>query len=165
MADRDRPPAYAVQAAAERLLTDDPDPFDEPRWAALLALVREAVEQLGWGTMTYACDTCPFEWAVWLSLGVEGPPALRKAGLYIAAPFMLSRCPAWPQMQPCGGRMKHVRWDGDQEFEPQPIPDDAPRFVLPHSLSAAGEGARLEIPTPALVRARRVLNEEADDAG
>lgn len=165
MPEHDRPPAYAIQGAAERLLEGDPaeHAFDEPRYAALLALVREAVAGLGWGTMTYACDTCEFEWEVWLSFGVEGPPALRDAGLYVAAPFGLSSCPAWPDMRSCGGRMSHVRWSDDRRFcSPALIPDDVPRFVLPRSLSGGGEGAALEIPTPAVVRARRALNEVRD---
>ena len=158
---------HALEHAAKRLLEGDPADraFDVPTYEALLALTREAVARLGWGTMTYACDTCSFEWEIWLALGVEGPPALREASLYIAAPVMLGSCPAWPDMTTCPGGMKHVRWNDDREFPPTLIPDDAPRFVLPSSLSGGGEGASLVIPTPALVRARRALNEPSGGEG
>lgn len=128
-------------------------------------LVGEAVTQLGWGTMTYACETCGFEWKVWLTLGVEGPPSLREHDLYVPAPFTLSSCPAWPvnpdatederaglrHMHACTGRMSHVRFREDEEFAPRLIPDDAPRFVLD---GWADHGA-IVMPTPALIRARR----------
>lgn len=130
-------------------------------YAAALALVREAVGRLSWGTMTYRCEQCAFEWEVWLSLGVEGPPALRDAGAFVASPFTLSRCPAWPGMQSCPGQMSHVRFADDREFEPTLIPDDAPRFVLPVFM-ASGERAELAIPTPALIRARRFHHDAAD---
>lgn len=145
----------ALGEMAKRLVADAA-PFEAGQQEAHLALVRAAVARLGWGTMLYACEACGFEWEVWLSLGVEGPPALREESLYVAAPFMV-RCPAWPNMTPCPGKMPHVRWADDREFEARPIPDDAPRFVLPYS---GGDGATLEIPGPALVRARRALNGE-----
>lgn len=144
-----------------------------------LLAVREAVGRLGWGTMTYACERCKFEWEVWLSLGVEGPPALREHGLYIASPFMLGSCPARPirpdadeneraqfrHLGACEGHMSHVRFDEDREFEPKLIPDDAPRFVLPHTVWRPDEGADLEIPEPALIRARRFHDELEENAG
>ena len=127
-------------------------------------LVREAVASLGWGTMTYACDTCGFEWSVWLSLGVEGPPALRDAGLYLASPMWAGACPAWPikpdatpeeraqlrHMAKCDGRMGHVRFREDREFAAKLIPDDAPRFIV-----GPYDSAHLVIPEDALVAARR----------
>jgi hypothetical protein len=118
-------------------------------------LVREAVGLLGWGTMTYRCDACGFKWEVWLSLGVEGPPSLRDNGLYVASPFTLSSCPAWPNMTRCSGSMAHVNFRGDREFPPTLIPDDVPRFVLDNWHDCAD----LVIPTPALIYARRFHNE------
>ena len=75
-------------------LPSGPEAIFEPApHGTRLALVREAVGRLVWGTMDYACDACGFRWAVWMSLGVEGPPALRESGLYVAAPFTIG-CPA-----------------------------------------------------------------------
>lgn len=156
----------ALTDAIERLLGPGPDVFDKPSCETMLLLVRGAVERLAWGTMNYRCEQCGFEWEIWLSLGVEGPADLREVGLYVASPFTV-RCPAWPKMQACGGTMSHVRFsddvrfgfNGDRSNTPKLIPDDAPRFVLPYSVSSGGEGARLEMPTDALVRARRALNE------
>jgi hypothetical protein len=127
--------------------------------------VREAVATLGWGTMAYRCEDCGFEWDIWLSLGVEGPPSLRESGLYAASPFTLSSCPAWPvnpaateaeramflHLKPCASRMSHVRFDDDRVFAPSPIPDACPRFVL----DAWHDTAALVIPEPALIAARR----------
>lgn len=127
-------------------------------------LVREAVATLGWGSMIYQCDACGFEWHVWLALGVEGPPSLRAAGLYIAAPFTAGKCPSWPvkpdatdedranfrHLTQCAGTMGHVRFKSDREFYPTLIPDDAPRFVI-----GAYDSADLVIPEDALVRAQR----------
>ena len=63
-------------------------------------------------------------------------------------------------MQTCNGHMSHVEWNRDKEFAPQLVPDDAPRFLLPHTAFRGDEGATLEIPTPALVYARRWHNEQ-----
>lgn len=146
---------------------------------ARLFVVQEAVRRLGWGTMTYQCDQCRFEWEVWLTLGVEGPSALREEGIFIAAPFVLSRCPAWPvrhdatpedraryaHLTDCGGHMQHVRFAEDREFlPPRLIPDDAPRFVLPRAVWRGDHGAELELPEPALVRARR-FHSDQEEAG
>lgn len=130
-----------------------------------VALVREAVAALCWGTMAYRCDACGFEWDVWLGLGVEGPPAIRDYGLYAASPFTVGSCPAWPvnpnasaeekatfrHLGKCDGGMTHVRFGDDREFAPMLPPDDAPRFVLDHWYDCA----TLVIPEPALIRARR----------
>lgn len=137
-------------------------------------LVREAVALLGWGTMTYACDACGFEWKVWLGLGVEGPEALRTAGLYVASPFTIGRCPAWPikpgataaeraqfrHLTQCTGSMSHVRWAEDEEFAPLLIPDDAARFVL----DPWHGSAQLVMPEPALIYARRYHVEKDDES-
>lgn len=125
-----------------------------------LQAVATAVDRLCWGSMAYRCDICGFEWEVWMALGVEGPPHLRNQGLYVATPFMAGRCPAWPiasaeEMVSCGGGMRHVRFDGDRQFEPCVAPDDVPRFVLPRAQWGLSGGADLEVPTAALVRARR----------
>src|SRR3954462_15303473 len=81
--------------------------FDrEPPQIRLMA-TREAVARLCWGSMFYKCDTCEFGWNIWMALGVEGPPNLSKAGLYVASPFMLGQCPAWPDMAVCEGKMVH----------------------------------------------------------
>lgn len=121
-----------------------------------LAMVREGVGRLGWSTMAYRCGQCRFEWDVWLALGVEGPEALREGNLYVAAPFGMS-CRASPKMQACAGTMSHVRLGQDKVFGPTLIPDDAPRFVLPHMIQGS-EGATLVVPEMAYVRARRFHN-------
>jgi hypothetical protein len=164
--------------ASERLIQAAAKQFDpaRPGEAAVPQnmLVREAVATLGWGTMAYRCEACGFEWDIWLALGVEGPPSLREHGLYVASPFTLSRCPAWPfkpdvpdgapfsydHLTQCDGRMSHVRFQDDREFSPCLIPDDAPRFVLDHF-----DGAHLVIPEAALVAARRFhADREVPDA-
>lgn len=138
-----------------------------------VALIREAVVTLGWGTMIYSCEHCGFEWRVWLSLGVEGPPTLRDAELFVPAPFGGIRCPAWPiksgataeerarfqHMTACTGSMSHVRFAADEEFEPRLIPDDAPRFVL----DAWYEHGTLVVPEPAIIAARR-FHSDRDEA-
>lgn len=152
-------------AAAERQVVEPgrTPPVPQPM------LVHEAVTSLGWGTMAYRCESCGFEWDVWLSLGVEGPPALRAHGLYVASPFTLSNCPAWPtkagatdeeraqfrHLTRCEGSMSHVRFGDDREFAPTLIPDDQPRFVIDQWYDVA----RLAIPEPALIVARRFHSE------
>lgn len=151
-----------------------PQPGDGPR-VPQVVLVREAVASLGWGTMTYACEACGFEWRVWLGLGVEGPPSLREVGLYVACPFVVGRCPAWPvkpgatdedrarfaHLTRCDGQMSHVRFAQDETFAPRLMPDDAPRFVLDTWYDAA----QLVIPEPALIRARQFHSERESDRG
>lgn len=152
----------AIIKAINRLHDEGPDPFEAATFEASLALIRTAVDRLAWGTMTYRCQACGFEWRIWLSLGVEGPPQFRASGLYLAAPFMV-RCPAWPGMKGCDGQMQHVRWIEDETFrEPVLIPDAVARFVLPYSADRGDTGARLEIPGPALIRARQAMNEDPD---
>jgi hypothetical protein len=122
-------------------------------------LAAQAARDLCWGTMRYRCESCGFDWRVWLALGVEGPASLKSRCLYMPCPFTIS-CPAWPNMQPCEGHMSHINWAEDERFpEPQLPPDSVPRFVLPDS---GGTCARLLIPDLALVEARRALNEEPD---
>ncbi len=150
-------------------------PGEEPV-VPYVALVREAVASLVWGSMFYRCNACSFEWEVFLAFGVEGPSTLRETGLYVASPFVVGSCPAWPikadateeeraqlrHMGRCEGRMSHVDWKRDREFKAAQLsPDDAPRFVLDgwHGLAA------LLIPTPALVRARRFHADLADMDG
>lgn len=158
--------ARLIAAAAANI---DEGAYDPP--VPHVALVREAIATLAWGTMNYRCEACGFEWEVWLGLGVEGPAGLRDHGLYVASPFTISRCPAWPikqdatpeeraqlrHMVPCDGRMTHVRFCADREFGPTLVPDDAPRFVL----DAWDVAAQLVIPTPALVRARQFHTDRA----
>lgn len=38
------------------------DAFDHATPEVRLLVVQEAVRRLGWGTMTYRCDQCHFEW-------------------------------------------------------------------------------------------------------
>jgi hypothetical protein len=132
-------------------------------------LVAAAVSQMCWGAMNYRCEVCGFEWEVWLGLGVEGPPGLREAGLYVPCAFTVG-CPAWPlkpdatveeikqlrNMGPCSGSMAHTDWQRDRHFEPMLPPDDAPRFVLDAQL----DQGRLVLPADALVRARRFHREK-----
>jgi hypothetical protein len=143
-------------------------PWPAEDWTVLAALIDQAVGSLCGLTMNYRCEDCGFEWEVYLALGLEGPGALKQAGLALPVPFVIS-CPAWrapegeevnpelTNLRPCEGSMTHVRWSDDRLLAPPEIPpDDAPRFVLPDS--SAGESppcGRLEIPGPALVRARR----------
>lgn len=143
-------------AAGKAAMPDAEKGETEPRipWAML---VREAVALLGWGSMRYRCSACGFEWDIWLALGVEGPPELREAGLYLASPFTIGWCPAWPQMQTCDGRMSHIDFHADTAFPPLLIPDDAPRFVI----DEWHHTARLHVPEPALIAARRFHNERA----
>jgi hypothetical protein len=159
--------ARLVAAAAANIPDPEKGTVEPPFPQA--ALVREAIAALGWGTMTYACDECGFEWEVWLALGVEGPPPLRDAGLYVPSPFSAGRCPAWPlkpgataedratftHLAACDGRMTHVRWGDDREFDPALTPDDAPRFVI----DAWHNCAQLVIPEPARIRAGRFHHE------
>lgn len=159
--------ANANRPDIERGVMDPPVPS--------VVLVREAVALLGWATMTYQCEACRFEWEIWMALGVEGPPALREAGLYVPAPFTLGSCPAWPvkidatpeerarfqHVTRCDGSMSHVRWREDREFAPTLIPDDAPRFVL-DPWHGCGQ---LVMPEPALIAARRFHSEPPDIGG
>lgn len=152
-----------IAAAATNKTNIDRGEMESP--VPRVVLVREAVALLGWGTMTYACDRCGFEWKVWLGFGVEGPEALREHGLYVPSPFTAGTCPSWPikpdattddrklfqHLTKCDGRMGHVRWGEDETFGPLLIPDDAPRFVL----DTWYEAAQLVIPEPALIYARR----------
>lgn len=153
---------------AAQTLFPEPGPQPDHVYGIALALVREGVGRLAWASARYKCGACRFEWDVWLSLGVEGPLGLRKNGLFIASPFA-TPCPAWPHFDPndpgrmgdeskdprCKGEMTHVIPGGDRQFEPTLVPDDVPRFVLPHAVFGGSEGAQIEIPTPALVAARK----------
>jgi hypothetical protein len=162
-----------IRAAARNVAAMREIPGGEPLMPHV-ALVREAVTALGWGTMAYRCDSCGFEWDIWLTLGVEGPPSLRDHDLYVASPFTLSSCPAWPvkpgataderatfaHLGRCEGRMSHVRFADDRQFgELRLIPDDAPRFVL----DPWYEAAQLVLSEPALVRARRFHNDASSE--
>lgn len=161
-----------LRAAAKRIVEQGPGPWPAEDWSCLLALVHRAIPQLAHKTMIYKCDDCGFEWEVYLALGLEGPDELSANHLVLPVPFVAGTCEVWrppPGEEPaaglrnlkrCGGAMQHVRFQEDRSFAPSLIPDDAPRFVLP--TSAAGGDApcgRLEIPTPALVRARRAGSE------
>jgi hypothetical protein len=141
-----------------------------------LMAARAAVGRLCWGAMFYECDTCGFGWEIWTALGVEGPPALREAGLYLSSAFMLGRCWAWPidenpapgspppHLRTCDGNMGHRDWSRDQEWgAPRIAPDDVPRFVLPREVWRGDQGADLEVPEPALVRARRWHQERLEE--
>jgi hypothetical protein len=156
--------------AASTLYEGGPDPFDPTKPTIGLSLVREAVQRLGWGTMNYRCEDCAYEVRVWLSLGVEGPPTLRQANLYLACPFAIrcfacagkpaeSTTPPPFDKQPLNGQMLHVNFARDDEFVPRMIPDDAPRFVLPAAVWGGSEGADLHVPSDALVAARRYFYE------
>lgn len=141
----------------------------EDRYEALVPqqmLVREAVACLAHGTMNYRCEVCGFEWEVWLGMGVEGPQALKNAGLFVPCAFVIGRCPAWPvradateeeraqlrDMGPCDGQMTHVEFSRDRRFDsPQMVPDDRARFVL----DPWYDQGQLVIPEPALIGARR----------
>ena len=153
------------EVAAKRIVEQGEGPWPDADWTVLVSLTERAIASLGWRTMNYKCEKCGFEWAVYLTLGCEGPPELKEKGLALAVPFVAGRCPSWPGMKTCDGSMQHVRFADDQTFFPRLIPDDAPRFVLP-TTSAGGEGGapcgRLEIPMPALVRARRFWNEQKE---
>jgi hypothetical protein len=157
--------ATAADALTADLRAGEPGPWPDEIYTAMLAMTRQAVSQLGHLTMTYYCDACGFEWKVWCTLGCEGPPELKEQGLALAVPFGMT-CPAWPDMQPCKGTMSHVRWHEDLSYAPpQLIPEDAPRFVLPET--GSGEQfpcGRLEIPMPAMVRARRFHSDERSDS-
>lgn len=144
-----------LATAANRVIEQGPGPWPNEDYTVLLALTREAAARFGWAAMTYECAKCGFSWEIWCALGVEGPPDLKERGLSIASPFGIGRCPSWPQMEPCDGEMSHVRFSEDRHFAPRMIPDDAPRFVLPDTAAGGAMSARLEIPLPALVRARR----------
>jgi hypothetical protein len=155
--------------AAKALYGNGGDPFDPAKPTVGLALVREAVARLGWGTMVYRCEACGYEARVWLSLGVEGPQVLRDASLYLACPFTM-RCwacagkpveagdplpPAPFNKQPLNGTMSHVRFDHDEHFDPLLIPDNAARFVLPTAVWGGSEGADIHVPSGALAAGRR----------
>lgn len=161
-----------IAKAAQKIVGQGPGPWPDEDWSSLLSLIHRATGQLAHRTMIYKCDDCGFEWEVYLCLGLEGPDELQAAGLVLPVPFVAGTCEVWrppPGEEPsddlrnlkrCGGAMQHVRFREDRSFAPSLIPDDAPRFVLP--LTAAGGDApcgRLEVPTPALVRARRAGTE------
>lgn len=159
------------QQAAERIVSQGMGPWPDEDWTCLVALTEKAVAQLAWGTMTYECEECGFAWDVYLTFGCEGPPALKDVGLAVAVPFIAGTCEVWrppegeelksdlTNLKRCGGAMRHVRWQDDQRFEPSLIPDDAPRFVLPRSSAGGTPSGHLEIPEPALVRARQAGSE------
>lgn len=91
-----------------------------------------------------ARPACGWEHRVWLTLGVEGPPALKgegeEYGPWIPSPMMCGTCPN------CEGGLAHVRWNDDVQYEvPEPVPEDAPRFFVPEvrefeRLAARGYG-------------------------
>jgi hypothetical protein len=114
---------------------------------AVHAIAPEEGERRAWGTMIYACagplhlrsgdKGCGWEHRVWMLLGVEGPPELRKSGMYIPAPFFCGTCPE------CGGSLCHDRWDQDEEWE-QPgreLPPAVAYFSVP-APPLAGQLAR-----------------------
>lgn len=121
--------------------------------------VHAAVTRLIWGTMYYECDACGFGCSIGMSLGVEGPKEMRERGLYLASPFSAGSCPAWPHMKTCDGYLSHKGRGRDEEFAtPRIAPDNMPRFVLPDSVWRSDQGARLEVPEPALIEARQFHN-------
>jgi hypothetical protein len=164
------PASNSLAAAAAKLVEGrELGPWPDEVYVQLLALTRQAAVSVAWSTMNYRCEACSFEWEVYLALGCEGPPELKEVGLAVAVPFVIE-CRAWvpdedvpaetpPELaiKACEGHMQHVDWARDRTLSPPAlIPEDAPRFVLPET--GSGESfpcGRLEIPTPALVRARR----------
>jgi hypothetical protein len=149
------------------------DPFDTMPPTIALALVREAVGRLAWEAMTYECDACGYNALVWLTLGVEGPLALREARAYVASPFMV-RCWACAgnvrqskqivdprfNREPLNGSLRHV---GRSTELPVPllVPDDVAYFVLPARVDRADAGAELVVPEAALIHGRRFFYEGA----
>lgn len=164
--------ARAADALTADLNAGEPGPWPAAVWTSLHALVRQAPAQLAHMGMHYRCDRCEFEWLVYLTIGLEGPEALKLGGLSLPVPFIIG-CPRWhepkdPEKDPagytaCGGSMQHVDWSRDPVFEPLVlIPDDAARFVLPDA--APGDDppcGHLAMPTAALVRGRRGEGEAA----
>jgi hypothetical protein len=148
-----------LDAMLERIMPRADEMFGGDAAEGGMALVvAQAVRDLCWGSMQYRCKSCKYEWAVWMALGVEGPDTLKECRLYVPSPFIIT-CPTWPNMEPCRGEMSHVDWGSDCIFyAPKVPPDDVPRFVLPDSGGTCG---RLYMPTAAIVRARRALNEPA----
>lgn len=114
--------------------------------------------RLAWGTMTYACESrsgpsCGFEHRIWMLLGVEGPPALKAADLYVASPFFCGTCPG------CGGGLVHTRWSDDEEWPTlRPLDPGVAFFRLPTRSEAAQHvrrnymGAEYEDPTGRTIR-------------
>lgn len=56
-------------------------------------------------------------------------------------------------------KMAHTDREGNRELR-QLIPDDAARFALTHGVWREDEGARLEVPSAAVVKARQWGHEE-----
>jgi hypothetical protein len=146
-----------LEEGANKLLPAEGDFMDDAAKAMYAVIVRQAVGDLCHAAFRYKCKDCGFDWWVWMGLGIEGPGDLHQKRLALPCPFII-QCPAWPDMKPCRGEMNHVDWDEDQRFTaPVLPPDDVPRFILPES---GGDCGHLHIPTPALVKARRAMNEE-----
>lgn len=166
-----------LKKAAERLFPDPAavsetyDPFDPTTPTLGLALVREAVGRLAWERMVYRCEACSYEVFVYLTLGVEGPPALKAARTYVACPFMVAcwACRGRPRTdeerarpqppgptyrEPLNGTMRHVGRSLPLRGV-ELVPDDVAYFALPHRVDRGDAGADLVIPDQALVAARR----------
>lgn len=103
--------------------------------------------ECAWGTMTYACagrkpgphgeGGCGWEHTIHLGVGCEGPTNLKDHKATIPVPFFCGTCPD------CGGKLCHVRWGDDEDFrELRPIPDDAPRFLVPTIEEARASAAQ-----------------------
>lgn len=150
------------------------DPFDGAAPTLGLALAREAVGRLAWEMMRYRCRECGFAAPIWLTLGVEGPPALRELNVYVACPFMVKcwACSGPPRRQgepvssapydrePLNGTMQHVGLDNPLRALVV-VPDDEAYFVLPDRADRGDSGASLVLPDEARVFAQRWFFEEA----
>lgn len=138
----------------------DHDPFDPKLPTSHLLLTREAVRRLCWLKMTYQCGSghvegCGYRYEVYCALGVEGPPALKDAGLSIPCAF-IHKCPTG-----CGGTAAHAEWSRDTTLDPLVVaPDDAPWFHLPETMERGDSGGALEWPGAAIVKARQWYHEE-----
>jgi hypothetical protein len=139
----------------QRPSEDAPWEFDFGRHYEVVRKAIRSHRDLVHGTMTYACmgprptreemaaaapaaarrKGCGYEHRVYLGLGVEGPEALREAGLVIPCPFYCGTCPE------CDSGMAHVRFADDEHFDPRPRPDGVPYFVVPGKKSAADHAA------------------------
>ncbi len=64
-----------------------------------------------WGSMLYRCDDCHHFETYELEVGVEGPPAWRQDGTYIACAFTAGRC------DHCVGAMTHWSFRDDVTYD------------------------------------------------
>lgn len=103
-----------------------------------LTLVRRVIEAVGnerraWGSMRYMCagkkprpggTGCGWWHTVYMAVGIEGPPLLKRHDLALASPFMCGSCPQ------CSGMLAHH--GGDETWNPwRPIPANVAHFRLP----------------------------------